>query len=210
MGLDDDTRAARPPGRPRNARADEAILTAAIDLLLERGVSQVSVEQVARLAGVTRATVYRRFPNLTALLVGAIEWEYRDADDAAPDWPDVEAMVASWAAQLGSPRDRKLMRRLYATVDDYPELLQAYADARGHRGAESVRATLDRARRDGRLPSHVDPVVLQQILGGAALLYVSVHPDTSGEDAIEAYFTDVLRQAGYRPAAAHEGVQDDD
>ncbi|QWF82437.1 TetR/AcrR family transcriptional regulator [Amycolatopsis sp. CA-230715] len=195
---------ARPPGRPRNARADEAILTAAIDLLLERGVAQVSVEQVARLAGVTRATVYRRFPDLTALLVRAIEWEYRDADEAAPEWPDVEAMVASWAVQLGGPRDRKLMRRLYATVDDYPELLRTYAETRGRGGAEAVRATLDRARRAGQFPSQVDPVVLQQILSGAALLYVSVHPDTSGEDAIRAYFIDVLRQAGYRQGAQHD------
>ena len=119
-------------------------------------------------------------------------------------------MVASWAVQLSRPRDRKLMRRLYATVDDYPELLQAYADAHGRHGVESVRATLDRARHAGQLPPHVDSVVLQQMLSGAALLYVSVNPDSSGEDAIRAFFTEILRQVGYRPATSHEGAHDDD
>ncbi|CAM03738.1 TetR family transcriptional regulator [Saccharopolyspora erythraea NRRL 2338] len=210
MKSDDGALRGRPPGRPRSAEADEAILAAATELLIERGVGQVSVEQVARRAGVTRATVYRRFPNLTALLVGAVEWEYRDADTGGLEWPDVDAMVAHWAALLAHPRDRKLMRRLYAAADDYPELLRAYADAHGRRGVEAVRATLDRAREAGELPPHVDSAVLQQMFAGAALLYVSVHPDDSGEDAIKGHFTDILRQVGYRPAASREGAHDDE
>ncbi len=198
MGIDVGVRG---PGRPRSVEADQAILGAAVELLLERGVGQVSVEQVARRAGVTRATVYRRFSDLTALLVAAVEWEYRVADAEAGEWPDVEAMVASWAAQLATARDRKLMRRLYASVDDYPELLQAYAQVRGRQGVDAVRATFERAQQAGELPAHVDPVVLQQMLGGAALLYVSVFPDDSGEDAIKAYFTAALNQVGYQKGA---------
>ena len=188
----------RSPGRPRSAEADEAILAAAITLLIERGVGQVSVEQVARQAGVTRATVYRRFPNLTELLVAAVEWEYRDADPGPAEWPSINAMVNHWAELLAEPRDRKLMRRLYAAVDDHPELLRAYASAHGMRGVEAVRAMLDRAKAAGQLPAHVDSVVLQQILSGAALLYVSVRPDDSGFDAIRDYFFEVLRQVGYQ------------
>jgi AcrR family transcriptional regulator len=188
----------RSPGRPRSAEADEAILAAAITLLIERGVGQVSVEQVARQAGVTRATVYRRFPNLTELLVAAVEWEYRDTDPGPAEWSSVDAMVNHWAELLAEPRDRKLMRRLYAAMDDHPELLRAYASAHGMRGVEAVRAMLDRAKAAGQLPAHVDSAVLQQVLSGAALLYVSVRPDDSGFDAIRDYFFEVLRQAGYQ------------
>ncbi|WP_432190309.1 TetR/AcrR family transcriptional regulator [Streptomyces sp. Tue6028] len=198
------------PGRPRSAEADEAILAAAIGLLIERGAAQVSIEQVARCAGVARATVYRRFPNLTALLVRAVEWEYGDADPDSLDWQHVDGMVATWAAQLGRPRDRKLMRRLYATVDDLPELLRAYVAAHDRRRVEAVRATLDRARLAGVLPQHVNPAVLQQILSGAALLYASVLPGSSGEEDVAAYFNEILRQVGYRPAASREGAHDDE
>ncbi|MEG9518941.1 TetR/AcrR family transcriptional regulator [Saccharopolyspora indica] len=181
---------------------DEAILEAAIELLVEHGVGQVGIKQVAQRAGVTRDAVYRRFPDLTALLVRAVEWEYRDAEPV--EWPDLDSMIAGLAAQLGRPRDRKLFRRLHAAVDDFPALLHAYAEANGRRRVEAALAALDRAQRAGELPPHADPVVLQQILSGAAVHYVSVNPDDSGEEALRAYFAEVLRQVGYR---RHEGAR---
>ncbi|MFE7122395.1 TetR/AcrR family transcriptional regulator [Streptomyces sp. NPDC057654] len=189
------------PGRPRSREADEAILSAALDLLIERGVGWASIEQIARRAGVTRATVYRRFPNLTELLVRAIEWEYREADAAPPHWPDIESMVADWAGHLSRPRARRLMRRLYGSVDDLPELLRAYHGAHGGARSRAVRATLEQARATGRLPADSDPDILQQLLSGAALHHLAARPDTTGADEMKAYFLAVLRQAGHRPDA---------
>jgi AcrR family transcriptional regulator len=186
-------------GRPRSGAADEAIRTAALDLLVERGAGEASIEQVARRAGVTRATVYRRYPDRTALLVQAVEWAHRDL--AAMDWPDVEAMVAEWAGYLSSPRNRRLMRRLYGAVDDLPELLRAYGRTHGHARAEAVRATLDKARAAGELPAGVDVAVLQETLSGAALQHLGAHPDTSGRDEVGAYLLAVLALAGYRKEA---------
>ncbi|MGW2600301.1 TetR/AcrR family transcriptional regulator [Streptomyces klenkii] len=191
----------RPPGRPRSQEADEAILAAALDLLIERGAGAVGIEQVARRAGVTRATVYRRFPALTDLLIRAIEREYRDLDPGSLDRPDIDAMVSDWAGHLSSPRSRKLARRLYATVDDLPELLHAYHDAYGRHRARAVRAALERARAAGQLPPDSDLEVLQQILSGAALHHLATHPDTAGTEEVEAHLAAVLRQAGYRPSA---------
>ncbi|MGK5545124.1 TetR/AcrR family transcriptional regulator [Streptomyces sp. URMC 127] len=190
---------ARPPGRPRSQEADEAILSAALDLLIERGAGATGIEQVARRAGVTRATVYRRFPTLTDLLVRAVAWEYRDLDPGSLDRPDVDAMIEDWAGHLGTPRARRLMRRLYSTVDDLPELLRAYHEAYGRHRTRAVRAVLERARAAGQLPPDSDPEILLQILGGAALQHLAAHPDTTPPGEVKAYFAAVLRQAGYRP-----------
>ncbi|MEV0261293.1 TetR/AcrR family transcriptional regulator [Streptomyces sp. NPDC050617] len=191
----------RPPGRPRSREADEAILTAALDLLIERGIGWASIEQIARRAGVTRATVYRRFPNLTELLVRAIEWEYREVDAAPPRRPDIEAMVADWAGYLSRPRTRRLIRRLYGSVDDLPELLHAYHRSHGGPRDQAVHSALEQARAAGRLPADSDPDILRQLLSGAALHHLAACPDTTGADEVEAYFLAVLRQAGYRPDA---------
>src|SRR5687768_10175832 len=61
------------PGRPRSARADEAIIEAVLALLAD-GVSadQLSIEAVAARAGVGKATIYRRWSNKEALLVDAV------------------------------------------------------------------------------------------------------------------------------------------
>jgi AcrR family transcriptional regulator len=55
----DQTRATH--GRPMSSAADEAITRAAIDLLAEVGFNGVSMEAVAHRAGVSKATLYRRF-----------------------------------------------------------------------------------------------------------------------------------------------------
>src|SRR4051794_41860604 len=52
--------AARPVGRPREARADRAIITAALELMAEHGLQALRVADVARHAGVGKATIYRR------------------------------------------------------------------------------------------------------------------------------------------------------
>ena len=61
---------ARHAGRPRDATADAAILRATLALIAEVGVPGVTVSEVARRAGVARATVYLRWSS-RAGLVGA-------------------------------------------------------------------------------------------------------------------------------------------
>ncbi|WP_113703041.1 TetR/AcrR family transcriptional regulator [Nonomuraea lactucae] len=194
------TQSQRPPGRPRSRDADEAILAAALELLIESGAGATSIERVAQRAGVTRATVYRRFPDKTALLVEAIESMHTDHDPGALDWAGVEHMLADWAGYLSLPQGRRMLRRLYGAVDDHPELLEAYRNAHGRRRAAAVRATLERARADGLLPRDSDLDVVQQILNGAVLHHLGDYPDDESAAAVEAYLTAVLRQAGYRPS----------
>jgi AcrR family transcriptional regulator len=57
-------------GRPRGAATDSTILKAVLDLMSEAGVSGVTVSEVARRAGVARATVYLRWSS-RAELIGA-------------------------------------------------------------------------------------------------------------------------------------------
>jgi AcrR family transcriptional regulator len=54
-------------GRPRSERAHQAILTAARQLLIEKGFAEMRLEHVAARAGVGKATIYRRWPSKEAL-----------------------------------------------------------------------------------------------------------------------------------------------
>jgi AcrR family transcriptional regulator len=61
------------PGRPRSARADEAIIEAVLDLFAEgHTFDALSIEAIASRAGVGKATIYRRWPNKEALVVDAV------------------------------------------------------------------------------------------------------------------------------------------
>jgi AcrR family transcriptional regulator len=62
----------RPPGRPRSVRADEAIARATFEAIAEDGVEGMSIEGVAARAGVSKATIYRRYASKEALIVAIV------------------------------------------------------------------------------------------------------------------------------------------
>ena len=62
-------------GRPRDASKDEAILVAAGELFMERGFEAASLDAVAQAAGVSKATIYSRFPDKDALFRAVLNHE---------------------------------------------------------------------------------------------------------------------------------------
>jgi AcrR family transcriptional regulator len=58
-------------GRPRDARATQTILKAALALGEEQGFDSITVEAVAARAGVGKMTIYRRWTNIWAIVADA-------------------------------------------------------------------------------------------------------------------------------------------
>ena len=66
------------PRMPPEQRREQ-LIDAALGLIIEQGYAGVSIEAVARIAGVTRPVVYDHFPNLGRLLHALVEREERIA-----------------------------------------------------------------------------------------------------------------------------------
>jgi AcrR family transcriptional regulator len=56
-------------GRPRSEETKKAILTASYELLLENGFNTATVEGIAERAGVSKATIYKWWPNKAAVVL---------------------------------------------------------------------------------------------------------------------------------------------
>ena len=69
---DKTTTTPRPLGRPREERADRAILTAAIELMAAQGVRDLRMDDVADRARVGKATIYRRYRSKDELVTAAL------------------------------------------------------------------------------------------------------------------------------------------
>jgi rhodanese-related sulfurtransferase len=73
-------------GRPRSEKARQAIVEAAVELLLVRGLGAVSMDAVADRAGVSKATIYRWWPSKETLALDALyhEWAAATVHPPAP------------------------------------------------------------------------------------------------------------------------------
>jgi AcrR family transcriptional regulator len=107
-------RAPRQPSPPRPERRDKArnrakVLDAAATLFSERGVEHVTVDDVARSAGVGVGTIYRTFGDKGGLVAAILDERERTLQDqllsgppplgpGAPDKARVEAFLAALAA----------------------------------------------------------------------------------------------------------------
>lgn len=60
-------------GRPRDPALDDQIVTATVRLLGRHGYAGVSMETIAAEAGVTKPTIYRRWPSKAVLVTDALE-----------------------------------------------------------------------------------------------------------------------------------------
>src|SRR5215469_13605817 len=92
-------------GRPRSELARQAILAAAAELLLSRGVTAVSMDEVAELAGVSKATIYRWWPSKETLALEALYEEWASPDREPPDTgtlsADLLALLLPWIERAG-------------------------------------------------------------------------------------------------------------
>src|SRR6476469_3446450 len=80
-----DPRPVRPlRGRPRNPGVDAAIRAATLDLLGEVGYSRLTMEMVTERAGVSKPSLYLRWPNKVALVADALQHPAR----VVPEVPD--------------------------------------------------------------------------------------------------------------------------
>jgi AcrR family transcriptional regulator len=161
----------RARGRPRSEKARQAILAAAMDLLFDHGLTAMSMDDVARRAGVSKATIYRWWPSKERLALDALAAEW--ASSAAADQADTGTLRGDLLARF-RPWVRQLNRRPYARVvaglvaaaqtdDAFAELYrQHFVQPR----RVATRDLLVRARERGEIAADTDLEVALDLLYG--------------------------------------------
>ena len=153
----------RPPGRPRSLEADRAILRATVDLLAGEGYGGVTMEGVAALAGVGKATVYRRWASKSDLVVDAISacresrWQPPDTGSTRDD---LLLFVQGFMEHIRTSDGGRVMPALVTELARNQELAAAFRDGfvqpRRARVLEAVRRGVAR----GEVRKGVDPEVV--------------------------------------------------
>ncbi|MGK5444413.1 TetR/AcrR family transcriptional regulator [Micromonospora sp. URMC 105] len=152
------------PGRGRRAgrsAGDDrelAILGTAERLLEQRAFGEISIDDLARGAGISRPTFYFYFPSKDAVLLTLLDRVTEEADTAAGD-------VLVHLAEDPRARWRELISRFHATFGGHRAVVLACAEVRGtnaevrrlwarvlERWVQAVEAAIEAERRRGAAP----------------------------------------------------------
>lgn len=191
-------------GRPRDAARDRALMDATLDELRLHGYGGLTTAAVARRAGVSTATLYRRWRSKEQLVVGA---------------------AGVWAEQLGPDRDTGSLRSDLAsllhdkaTALDGPsgQLLRAILGEAAHNRAladvlireyvaplqDRVASIVARAAERGEIPPVEDPLVVGELVIGPMVTHTFLVPHEPerrpGLDMADRLLPYLLRALGAR------------
>lgn len=174
-----DAAQARPPAGQRARRADprpaasrQRVLLSAFDLLTEAGLGAFTIDDLAKRSGVAKTTIYRHWPDRTALIIDACQL-FTDGEEPPPDTGsvanDVRAVLTTLAHLLTTARWSTIVPSLVDAAERDPAIAEVHA-ALQRRHAAPLRAALERARDRGEIPEDTDCAALAAALRGPLYL----------------------------------------
>jgi len=168
--------------RPRDRSLTDAAHAAAVRLLGEVGYAGVTMERVAREAGVGKPALYRRYPDKAALVVGAIlatELDPMEDVDLGDTFAEIRAATAALPADAAGYT--ALIGGLIAEHRRHPELIETFRTALLLPRRAVVIAVIERGQRRGDIRSDADPEMLLDLIAGPLLARAFAGRETGPE-----------------------------
>jgi AcrR family transcriptional regulator len=158
-------------GRPRSEESEEAILTATIQLLSQMPLRDISIEEIARKAGVGKATIYKWWPSKAYVALDAFLKKANrmvPMADTGSFRGDILKQIHSAIAFYRSPTGRILGQFVAESQIDreFASLLRKrFLKPR----REAVRAIFDRGAKRGEIDKDLDRELVLDLIYGTAI-----------------------------------------
>jgi AcrR family transcriptional regulator len=161
----------RPRGRPRSEKARTSILEAAMAQLLERGLHAMTMDDVARQAGVGKATIYRWWPSKERLALDALASEWSASTpvgvrETGSLRDDLLARFRPWVRQLKGKPYARVVAGLVAEAQTDPEFGELYREHFVRPRRDATRELLVRARERGEIAEDTNLELTLDLLYG--------------------------------------------
>nr|WSW69572.1 TetR/AcrR family transcriptional regulator [Streptomyces sp. NBC_00995] len=196
-------------GRPRSAAAERAILDAVVDLL-EAGepLAGLSIERIARTAGVGKATIYRRWTGKEELFVDVL----REIEPPEPEVSgtgglgDLRVLLESMRTRGLAQRSSVLLHNVFAQMKSHPKLWAEYHCTVIAPRRAAMLAAVGRAVEAGELRGDADVELMDDLFLGPMLVRTIHRPDAPlPADLADRIIRLLLDGLGPRPPAAGRG-----
>lgn len=151
--------------RRRGEVLRDAVFAAALAEIADVGLRRVSMESIASRAGTGKAALYRRWPNVRALVIEALGNTMDEIDAPLPDSTgslraDLLLIFGRIASALDSPSGRVVLELVSEASRDPDMMAELQARYGSRRQLEAVRL-IEQAMLRGEIPRQdLDPFVL--------------------------------------------------
>lgn len=155
-------------GRPRSAASEQAILAATWHLLQQGSVKDVSIEAIAREAGVGKSTIYRWWPSKATVIVDAF---LKQVETTLP-FPKAESASAALAQQMSKLVEvfrgdvGRIVAQIIAEGQCDSEALESFRDRFLTPRREAARLIILEGIESGEFDMGLDPDLAMDILYG--------------------------------------------
>ena len=140
-------------GRPRDPETERRILDVTLRHLAEEGYNRMSLDNIAIAAGVSKPTIYRRWPGKADLATAALR-SFQMAEPAVNTGAtpsDLIATLENFSRSLLRPNGMSLIGTVLAEEAHTPELLSLFRERLVAPRRQMLRVILERARKNGEL-----------------------------------------------------------
>ncbi|MFF4254863.1 TetR/AcrR family transcriptional regulator [Streptomyces sp. NPDC001663] len=195
-------------GRPRSEAVERAVIEGVMKLL-EDGVplAELSIERIARTAGVGKATIYRRWSGKEELFVDVV----RAAEPPDPQLPgtsmrdDLVALLEQLRQRGVMTRTSVLLHNVFAQMKSSPKVWAAYHASVVRPRRRLQIEILRRGQENGELREDVDIELVNDLFVGPMLLRTVMRPEAEVEtdlsEGLSERIVDTLLE-GLRPVSS--------
>ena len=169
--------------RTRSARAHQKVLDAALELFANQGIDATSMDAVSEAAGVSKATIYKHWPDKKALCLEALARAHKV--DELPEFDsgdlrrDLLAFLEYRPAEEYDEMRRRLMPHFMAYAARNPAFERAWRARVMEPPRERLRQLLERGVKEGALPKDYDLELGMALLLGPMMYRFALGPDVT-------------------------------
>ena len=191
-------------GRPRSEAVERSIIEAVIKLL-EDGVplAELSIERIARTAGVGKATIYRRWNGKEELFVDVVRTaEPPDAELPGTSMRDDLVAVLEQLRQRGlMTRSSALLHSVFAQMKSSPKVWDAYHTLVVAPRRRKQIAILRRGQANGELRTDIDVELVNDLFLAPMLFRTIMQPNAALPEGLSEQIVDTVLE-GLRPVSS--------
>ncbi|MGH1376182.1 MAG: TetR/AcrR family transcriptional regulator [Alphaproteobacteria bacterium] len=182
-------------GRPRSEKSRKAILNATNKLLLQTSVQELSIEAIAKKAKVGKTTIYRWWPNKTAVVMDALANQpgMQTPLPTASSHKEAIEMQLDKLIRLVDSNNGQTIAQLFSEAQGSDVSLKIFKDNLLEPLMDAIRYSINEGQKTGEFRDDVNATFIIDMLCGPIFFRLMAHPEHLTDEFHDAYSKEAIK-----------------